>query len=133
MTTSIRRGAAVFAAVALLGLPVLAHAERYYAVQEDPKRLTRFWERGGVVQVNADSLLGSWGEKARKCGKKMLAEGLVDVIASDGHRVSRRPPVLNGVYEWLDGRFEEKNVTEWLVENPGGIVRNDVLEPADHP
>lgn len=113
--------------------PVLAHAERYGGVQEDPSRLVPFWERGGVVQVNGDSLLGGWGSKAQKSARKLLAEGIVDVIASDGHRLARRTPALDKALRWLESQFGEEDVQAWLSENPGALVGNELLQPAaDH-
>src|SRR5689334_14034231 len=46
--------------------PILAHPERYTEVQEDPARLEE-WTRMGVgLQVNAGSLIGNYGPRARK-------------------------------------------------------------------
>ncbi|MDA2937878.1 hypothetical protein MYX75_06410 [Acidobacteria bacterium AH-259-A15] len=116
--------------------PVIAHSERYAAIQEDPMRMVRFWEMGCVTQVNADSLLGGWGSRATKCAKALLEEGLVNVIASDGHRVRWRPPVLEGVFGKLESEYAGEDVAAWMVENPQGILANESLEvsyPAKDP
>lgn len=108
--------------------PVLAHPERYAAIQEDPLRMEAFWEMGGVVQVNAGSLLRGEGSDTRKCAQQLLEEGLVDVIASDGHRPQWRPPNLQRVFELLEDDYETEDIAGWLWENAEAILVNESLE-----
>ena len=108
--------------------PVLAHPERYGSIQEDPKRLVKLWDSGCICQINADSLLGASGSLARKCGETLLKEGLVDTIASDGHKLEWRTPELKSIFEKLKGGYAEEDVQAWLVENPECIVENEALE-----
>jgi protein-tyrosine phosphatase len=73
---------------------VLAHPERSMACQRDPDLLTRLHERGYRAQVNAGSLAGREGRRVRNLCIRWLREGLVDAIASDGHDIRRRPPIV---------------------------------------
>lgn len=113
--------------------PVMAHPERYAAVQEAPTKLAGLWERGCVTQLNAGSLLRGTRSRTNKCAKILLAEGLVDVIASDGHRLGWRPPELGGVVPFLQGQYEAEDIRRWVVENPAVILANEVLEVAGDP
>lgn len=65
-------------------IPVLAHPERYrYMNEEDYLR----WKGKGVLfQANYISLVGGYGETARKKLEWMLKNGLVDLTGSDVHR-----------------------------------------------
>ena len=108
--------------------PVLAHPERYGSIQEDPERLVKLWDVGCVCQINADSLLGASGSRARKCGETLLEEGLVDIIASDGHKLKWRTPELKSICEKLRREYSEEDVQALLVENPECIVANEALE-----
>lgn len=66
--------------------PVLAHPERYrYMKEADYRRLK---ERGVVFQTNMLSLVGAYGETARKKAEWMLKEGMIDLTGSDVHRLS---------------------------------------------
>ena len=113
--------------------PVMAHPERYSAVQEQPIRLAALWDRGCVTQLNGGSLLRGSGSRTNRCAKTLLAEGLVDVIASDGHRVGWRPPELGGVEQLLEGEYSQEDIRRWLMENPAVILANGTLEVADEP
>lgn len=65
---------------------ILAHPERYsYMNQEDYEK----WkERGLLFQTNYVSLVGGYGETARKKAEWLLKEGMIDVCGSDLHRLS---------------------------------------------
>jgi protein-tyrosine phosphatase len=64
--------------------PILAHPERYRGM-EDPG-LPGAWRRAGaLLQVNYGSLVGRYGELARKRALALLERGWVDLLSSDFH------------------------------------------------
>lgn len=66
--------------------PVLAHPERYrYMSSDDYLKLK---ERGVLLQVNMMSLVGMYGESARKKAEWLLKKGMIDLAGSDIHRLS---------------------------------------------
>ncbi len=75
-------------------LPILAHPERSDAVLADPSHVREARERGWLIQLNGSSILGQHGRAERNLAWKLLHDGLVDLVASDGHRASR-PPFLD--------------------------------------
>ena len=71
---------------------VLAHPERSTGLLEHHHAgLRRELERGTMLQVNALSLIGRHGEEAEDAANYLVAEGLVEVIASDAHSLVRGP------------------------------------------
>ncbi len=108
--------------------PVLAHPERYGAIQDDPLRIEQFWEMGVVTQLNAGSLLRGEGSRTKECAQQLLGEGLVDVIASDGHRPQWRPHNLEKVFRLLEVDYEREDIAGWLWENGEAILVNESLE-----
>lgn len=85
-------------------LPVIAHPERAESVLERPACAAELAERGWVLQVNACSLLGRNGSRAREIGWSLLERGLAQLVASDGHRQTR-PARLDEAYEEACGRI----------------------------
>lgn len=65
-------------------VPVLAHPERYRYMEEDDYRKLK--ERGVLFQCNYVSLIGGYGETARKKLEWMLKEGMINITGSDVHR-----------------------------------------------
>src|SRR5690606_17562821 len=69
--------------------PVLAHPERYAGV-DSISGIARVWrEAGAVLQVNAGSLLGCYGDPVRRRATALLEWGCVGCIASDYHARGR--------------------------------------------
>ena len=65
-------------------VPVLAHPERYrYMEKED---YLKWKEEGLLFQMNFMSLLGGYGETARKKSEWLLKEGMINMVGSDLHR-----------------------------------------------
>lgn len=65
--------------------PLLAHPERYTYMNEADYNSLR--EKGVKMQLNYVSLVGGYGETARKKSVWLLKNGYIDVIGSDVHRL----------------------------------------------
>lgn len=66
--------------------PVLAHPERYRYMDE--KDYTRLKEQGIIFQLNYLSVVGGYGETARKKSHWLLKNGMVDLLGSDVHKLA---------------------------------------------
>ncbi len=66
--------------------PILAHPERYRYMDEDD--YYKWKERGMLFQMNFMSLVGGYGEQARKKGEWLLKEKMINILGSDLHRLS---------------------------------------------
>lgn len=75
-------------------IPVIAHPERCVEIQKKPDRLWQLINKGAQIQMNAGSLMGNYGRKAKKAAKYLLQNGLVNVIASDLHTCPNRHPLV---------------------------------------
>lgn len=103
-------------------VPILAHPERHAAFQHDPRLVLPLVERGMLVQITAGSLLGRFGKASMMAAETMVTQGIVHVVASDGHSAEQRPPVL----AQARARLEElvgAEAARWMVsEAPERIV-----------
>ena len=105
-------------------VPVVAHPERYFCVQENPSLADLWAARGRVLQLNKGSLLGSLGEGAWLTSALLLRRELVSVIASDAHHFRHRTPDLRPLLETLDTRFPTADPERLLTENPRRILHD---------
>jgi protein-tyrosine phosphatase len=87
--------------------PVIAHPERARTVVEDVAATERLHRPGRLLQVNATSLLGYHGPEVELTAWRLIDEGVVDLVASDGHRLAR-PPFLDEAYDLLRTRVGER-------------------------
>jgi protein-tyrosine phosphatase len=72
---------------------VLAHPERCPAFHRDPGALEAFVRTGMLSSITAGSLTGRFGRTVQRFAWRLIKDGLVHNIASDGHNLSRRPPL----------------------------------------
>jgi protein-tyrosine phosphatase len=86
--------------------PVIAHPERSERILSVPSLAGRLRERGWLLQVNATSLLGYHGPTIEGAGWSLVDGGLVDLVASDGHRAAR-PASLDDTYRLVRERVGE--------------------------
>ena len=105
--------------------PVLAHPERISELQEHPDRLEAIHDAGILVQVTAMSLTGDFGRRARKVSERWLEQGLVDVLASDGHSCRSRPPTMD-VAARIARKTGGPTMEDWLTrEAPRRILAGE--------
>lgn len=71
--------------------PIVAHPERYlrHDVQVEIGEIQSWKEAGGLLQVNAGSLLGRYGAEIAALAWRLLSEGLIDLVSTDHHGDSR--------------------------------------------
>ena len=65
-------------------VPILAHPERYTAI-ESSKKIRELKSRGAIMQLNALSLIGFYGKEVKEKSKKFLRSHLYDFICTDAH------------------------------------------------
>ena len=103
-------------------LPVVAHPERYGAVQRDPELAARWFHRGIVLQVNKGSVLGTFGRRAEETAIRMLYRGIVHIIASDAHSPHMRTTDLGGVRRWCQEHLGQEYTKILLEDNPARVA-----------
>lgn len=102
--------------------PVIAHIERYPAVMSDLSRAAQLRNMGAMIQVNADSVLGNEGRQQKGFCKKMLKEGLVDIVASDAHGIRYRVCNLKQCHDYIARRYGEGTARKLTSTNPARIL-----------
>jgi protein-tyrosine phosphatase len=70
--------------------PLLAHPERYRAVQDDLDLAVALAERGVLMQLTLRSLTGLFGKEARRVSEALLRRDLATVLATDAHSGGQR-------------------------------------------
>jgi protein-tyrosine phosphatase len=119
----------------------LAHPERSRTFQREPDRLTALKEQGILFQVNADALTAGPGSHTRRLAEHLCLAGMVDAMASDGHRAEAWRPVdaLSRGFEALRALVGERRASWTAGAAPAAIIRGAALpdppeiEPARRP
>jgi protein-tyrosine phosphatase len=110
--------------------PVIAHPERSEAVLCDSGLAAALHERGWLLQINATSIVGYHGPEIEANAWHLIDEGLVDLVASDGHRRAR-PPQLDEAYDVVRARLGESAVALFDGRALWALVRGDGVDLAE--
>ena len=83
---------------------VIAHPERYRAVQKDLSLAERLVELGCDLQASADFVAGGRLGREKRPAKKLAARGLYRYVASDAHRPEHYRHLARALrdFEWGD-------------------------------
>lgn len=102
---------------------VVAHPERYDAVQFQPDRLEKWARQGYVLQVNKGSILGNLGRGAEQTAGALMEMGLVHLFASDAHSCRQRTPHMGQIARWAQTYCMPEYAHILLHENPRRVLR----------
>ncbi len=113
-------------------IPIIVHPERNTVIQRNPGILYDWIKTGALIQLNAGSLKGVFGEEARETSFHLLHHNLVHVIASDAHSQNHRAPELSFVYPALENEGIEG--AHILVSgNPQAILNDEAITDTGEP
>lgn len=99
---------------------ILAHPERSRWLYDNKSYLNNLVNNGVMLQVNADSITGSWGKDVMRFTRKLTEQGVVHFIGSDAHSDTARSPhirkALSILLDWI-GEKETRKIAYQNTEN----------------
>lgn len=110
-------------------IPLIAHPERYYCVQEYPALVYEWLRMGCLSQINKGSLFGKFGRHAHDTVQVLLKNQLVTCVASDAHSPYMRTTYMADAREYLEDRYGEEPAYRLLTKNPKTILRGERILP----
>mgnify|MGYP006229712145 CR=1 FL=1 len=102
--------------------PIIAHPERYRFIQSDISILDSWIERGYVIQIDAGSFIGNFGNKTQNFVFKMIENGYIHIIGSDAHNNKKRNFCIKEVYDFLSDKYSLDSVNH-LKKNVINILK----------
>lgn len=109
--------------------PVVAHPERYKAVQMDPRVAERWFQKGYVLQLNKGSVLGAFGPQVQSTANRIVEAGLAHLIASDAHSSIERTPHMGALKQWAETWCGAAYAEVLLERNPSRLVEGRPMVP----
>lgn len=103
--------------------PIVAHIERYEALKSK-EAVSSLVQMGAIMQVNA----GSFTKKhLQKYLISLAKEGLIHVVGSDSHDLTKRPPGIRCGTEILRKKIDREQYEKICFKNPERILKNDYI------
>ena len=133
MNTPYRDIHSALSKILLLGItPVIAHIERYHALENDEKRVKELINMGCYTQINSSSVLkpklfGDTHKFMKKRAAYFLEKNLVHVVASDMHNLDNRPPFMKEAYELITKKYGRDRAQDLFETNPAKILRDQII------
>ena len=109
-------------------VPIIAHPERYSYVQESPEYVEELAEMGALFQSNYGSIIGMYGEKAKKTVKKLLKQNLIHFFGSDVHRPEQIYPKIPKILKKLNKIVSQEKLEELTTLNAQKVLNDEEIE-----
>ena len=104
-------------------IPVIAHPERFEAIQVDLNIAKRARRHGALLQMNKGSILGDYGQSSFETVMALLDHHYIDFVGSDAYNLSSRHPRMSEAYMAVTDMFGE-HYAELIFEiNPALLLR----------
>ncbi len=108
--------------------PILAHPERYLYLHKKLDKLYGYFQQGCLIQINAGSITGQFGQAVQNLALTFVKEGFVHFVASDAHETKHRSyEILIRSYEELAKFADSAFLDQLFFENPRKAIMGEVI------
>ena len=109
-------------------VPILTHPERLRWIEQNYELIRQLVEQGVLMQITCGSLTGRFGPRPQYWAQRMMADGLVHILATDTHDTKKRPPKMMKAYDIAVAELGLDEAKNLVLIRPAMILDND---PAD--
>lgn len=104
-------------------IPMIAHIERYHSLWKNKNNIRKLMNLGCVIQLNANTIID---KKLRKTALHYIKKGFIDVIGSDCHNMSQRPPNLKNAFDIIEKDLGI-HYCDLLQQNANSIIKGIMI------
>ena len=110
--------------------PIIAHPERYRPIQNNINIVEKLINSGCLMQIDAGSLLGQFGENCKKTAEIMLGRNMVHFMGSDAHNDGKRNFCLELAVDVCKGIIGDYT-TSLVYDNPQKLLNGEKVIPLE--
>ncbi len=108
-------------------IPIITHPERNGLLQRRLDDIHAWVQEGCLIQVTAQSFLGTFGRTAKQCADTLLDKNLVHFVASDAHDCEHRPPRLDESYQYVSRKHGRERADRLFIEYPQRVIDGEPI------
>ena len=107
--------------------PIIAHPERYSYVQDEINYVRELANLGTLFQANYGSVLGMYGNDAKKTLKKLLKDDLISFFGSDVHRTGQIYPKIPNALKKLNKIVSSEKLEKLTTLNAQKVLNDEEI------
>ncbi len=107
--------------------PVIAHPERYLKVMKDPNYVKHLIEEGCYIQINANSLKGSFGKESKETVEILVKHKMVHLISTDAHSSNARAPRMSQSIELMKA-ISDQDYVDYVMSNAHKVFNDQDID-----
>ncbi len=108
-------------------IPIIAHPERYTYVQENIQYIEELAGMGALFQSNYGSIIGMYGNSAKKTLKKLLKNNLISFLGSDVHKTGQIYPKIPKALKKLRKILSAEELEKLTTLNAQKVLKDEDL------
>lgn len=108
--------------------PILTHPERLQWLENHYDIMDMYVRSGVLIQITAASLTGRFGKRPQYWADRLVSEGLVHIISTDGHNTKSRPPVMLDAFQMICDRLGQDEAANMVLNRPAAILQGAPVE-----
>lgn len=108
-------------------IPIIAHPERYSYVQENIRYIEELAGMGVLFQSNYGSIIGMYGNSAKKTLKKLLKNNLISFLGSDVHGTGQIYPKIPKALKKLRKILSIEELEKLTTLNAQKVLKDEDL------
>lgn len=112
-------------------IPVIAHPERSFDMDEDMDLLLELIEQGCYLQSNTGSLIGVYGKEVKKMVYELLDRQMISFLSTDAHTTKRRAPRVREAYDIVREKYGNEYADKLFSENAKKLLCDEYIQPAE--
>lgn len=105
-------------------IPVIAHPERDKYFIRDFSTFISLLEKGCLIQVDAASIIGVYGQEVKNFARKLIKLDMVNFVASDAHSVENYSEWYTAAYKKVAKWAGMERARKLFCKNPAMILKD---------
>ncbi len=101
--------------------PIIAHVERYQAIEDRVERALELIDKGCLLQMNISSVEGGFLNESKRWCRKLVKKGCITFFGTDAHNTDSRAPYTQEFIPWIRRKSGEED-SRWMLEEAAGYI-----------
>ena len=101
--------------------PIIAHVERYQALENNLDRVADIIDKGVLLQMNISSVEGGFLNENKRWCRKLVKKGYITFFGTDAHNTDARAPYTQEFIRWIKKKCGEDDA-RWMLEEAAHYI-----------